>query len=674
MIVLTSSDVLRVTSSSTSPVDAYVAWSDVSDVVAPGRSQTGITTAATTTIATAPAVGVSRKVGSVSLYNRRTGGEQLLEVQVFNGATASSLFSATLQAGEQISYETRRGWQVVGTDGEVKSIGLRGATGATGPKGDKGDPGDDGVGTFAQVAALLATADAPIDFNAQRLVDVGAATASGDAVNLATLQAREGVFNVKDYGALGYRATFTVNPTTNVLTTATPHGMSVGQQVLVDNSGGALPGGTFRTSRYYVIAMPTTTTLRLSDTPSGEAGLGPELDITSAGTGTHRLYADDAAAFTAALAAMQATGGVLFLPRGVFTIGGNVTAFNGAGAGSHFVMRGCGSSSILRFQFTGHASYVFTFTNVDGVVAFEDVCAMGTGTAGDHDFFCGILLQSNGRNVFNRCCFYGVYGLAGVANGSAIEFNGDIMFRDSVFVASRGQTAIVVGDGVRSITFDHTKCLDVGSINGEGVGKVADEGPWVWLKNPQQNDIYGGADAGMVRVVNCRWDEAPRTLFKISTTTPGRRWQMVTIEQSHFLLPHGGCAIDIADCDYVRLLGVEVGSGGNVVAPTGAVLKFSACRLVEMVASHSLPDAGLPGQTVTDPYIQTDADTEVLMMRACDGWDLSLVHAATRRVDLDSCPTITGDLTGGDLAATRATLKQLVTACAAHGINADGTS
>jgi hypothetical protein len=533
-----------------------------------------------------------------------------------------------------------------------------------------------GTVDFASVATALATANAPIDVNAQRIIDVGTATASGDAVSLGVLKSREGVFNVRDYGALALEVTFTVNATTNVLTTASPHGLSVGAHVLMETPGefkdpptGSPPGNTSRTTRYYVRTVPTPTTLTLSLSEGGA-----EHDITSAGTGTHILYSDDAGAFTAALAAMQSTGGVLFLPPGLYTIGDNVEPINGAAAGSHLVFQGCGSSSILRFHFTGHVSYAFTIGNVDGVVAF-DLDVMGSGGAGDHDFFCGFLLQSNGRNAFYRCCFYGLYGLAGLANGSLIEFNGDAMFRDCVIVGSRGQTAIIVGDGVRSVTFDHVKCVDVGALNNRSVGKTADEGPWVWLKNPLQNAVYGGADAGMVRVVNCRWDEAPRTLFKVSTTTPGRRWQMITIEQSQFLLPHGGCAIDVADAEYVRLLGVNVGSGGNAVTATGAVLKFSACRLVEMVATHALPtsEGANPGEYVTDPYIWTDEDTQVLRMTVCDGWDTSLVNAATLFIDSDTRPTITGDLAAGDLAATRATLAQVVAAIAAHGIAVNGT-
>jgi hypothetical protein len=79
--------------------------------------------------------------------------------------------------------------------------------------------------------------------------------------------------------------TVTADAGTNVLTTATAHGLAVGDRVRFTNSGGALPGGITAGTNFFVLTAPTSTTLTLSATDGG-----PVLDITSTGTGTHTIY------------------------------------------------------------------------------------------------------------------------------------------------------------------------------------------------------------------------------------------------------------------------------------------------------------------------------------------------------------------------------------------------
>lgn len=74
--------------------------------------------------------------------------------------------------------------------------------------------------------------------------------------------------------------TFTANATTNELT-AVAHGLEEGQRVYLSTSG-TLPAPLVTTSAYYVIAT-TDDTFKLSLTLGGA-----EIDITSAGTGTHK--------------------------------------------------------------------------------------------------------------------------------------------------------------------------------------------------------------------------------------------------------------------------------------------------------------------------------------------------------------------------------------------------
>lgn len=81
-------------------------------------------------------------------------------------------------------------------------------------------------------------------------------------------------------------AAFTVNTSTNVITTGSAHGLVVGDPVqftTVDN--GVLPTPLSSGRDYFVIAAPSATTLKISE----EYG-GLQLDITTAGTGTNNCY------------------------------------------------------------------------------------------------------------------------------------------------------------------------------------------------------------------------------------------------------------------------------------------------------------------------------------------------------------------------------------------------
>lgn len=76
--------------------------------------------------------------------------------------------------------------------------------------------------------------------------------------------------------------TFTADATTDKLT-AVGHGLQVGYEVVVSNSGGALPTGLAAATRYFV-REATPNTFNLSLEPSGEI-----INITAAGTGTHTV-------------------------------------------------------------------------------------------------------------------------------------------------------------------------------------------------------------------------------------------------------------------------------------------------------------------------------------------------------------------------------------------------
>lgn len=153
MILLTSAQALRVTTTAAVATDCYVSWSDVAAIgagVVPGNKTTPITTATTTTIAAAPAASTYRKVRTVTVYNRHASTAQGVTLFV-DGDTDVTLITVTLLAGEQLSYTDTQGWNVIDSQGRKKGIGQ---------KGDKGDPGEGAgvvdapaAGTFGATAA-----------------------------------------------------------------------------------------------------------------------------------------------------------------------------------------------------------------------------------------------------------------------------------------------------------------------------------------------------------------------------------------------------------------------------------------------------------------------------------------------------------------------------------------
>lgn len=80
-------------------------------------------------------------------------------------------------------------------------------------------------------------------------------------------------------------ATFTVDPTTDIVTTASAHGLAIGDPVQFVNTGGALPAPLQQNVDYFVISIPSSTTFTFS---SNYAGL--IFNVQAVGTGTNTVW------------------------------------------------------------------------------------------------------------------------------------------------------------------------------------------------------------------------------------------------------------------------------------------------------------------------------------------------------------------------------------------------
>jgi hypothetical protein len=104
LILGSSSDLLQVMTGSAGSIDVHASWMDnVAGAVGPGRTNTAITTAATTTVVGSPASGTQRNLKTLHIRNR---GANSNDITVFHtdGTTPVSLQKVTLLAGGTLQY------------------------------------------------------------------------------------------------------------------------------------------------------------------------------------------------------------------------------------------------------------------------------------------------------------------------------------------------------------------------------------------------------------------------------------------------------------------------------------------------------------------------------------------------------------------------------------------
>lgn len=123
MLVLAStSDIIRLTTSTASQIEVHASWGDLTvstGAVDLGRQNTThITTATTTTVVPSPGVGVKRNVRHLNITNDHASQACVVTVEHFDGATAEELIAVTLLAGENL---------VLGEDGRFTHYDANGA-------------------------------------------------------------------------------------------------------------------------------------------------------------------------------------------------------------------------------------------------------------------------------------------------------------------------------------------------------------------------------------------------------------------------------------------------------------------------------------------------------------------------------------------------------------------
>lgn len=117
----TTSKTLEVTTSAAVNTDYVVSYVDMtSSAFTPISAQGTISSAATTTIVSAPAASTQRGIKQISIFNRSTNGAQTVTVKLDVSATEYTLFKATLAAGESLQYSDGSDWKTFDASGKLR--------------------------------------------------------------------------------------------------------------------------------------------------------------------------------------------------------------------------------------------------------------------------------------------------------------------------------------------------------------------------------------------------------------------------------------------------------------------------------------------------------------------------------------------------------------------------
>ncbi len=138
LLLASTSDVLRVVTSDAVTVQVHASYVDLNGTtVTPGRKNTSITTATTTSAVLAPGASTVRNVKFLSIKNVDPSSALIVTIQHFDGSTSVNLEEATLAPGATLTYTEDSGFA-------YKSNGVQGVdpwTGILAGAMNRGDPG-----------------------------------------------------------------------------------------------------------------------------------------------------------------------------------------------------------------------------------------------------------------------------------------------------------------------------------------------------------------------------------------------------------------------------------------------------------------------------------------------------------------------------------------------------
>lgn len=107
-----TSDLVRITTTSTADIEVQASWVDQTTAAfTPGRTNTISTTATTTTVVGSPAASTQRAVTGLKIRNDHASTSCRVTVLHTDGSTSVDLWSGILLAGESVVYDGNRVWR-----------------------------------------------------------------------------------------------------------------------------------------------------------------------------------------------------------------------------------------------------------------------------------------------------------------------------------------------------------------------------------------------------------------------------------------------------------------------------------------------------------------------------------------------------------------------------------
>ena len=118
MLYLTAStDAIQVITGGTQALAVHASWMDlVTGTATPGRTNTAIASAATTSVVAGPSSG-QRNLKTLSIRNKDASASDTITVQHTDGTTVAELIKFTLLAGYTLTYNEGAGWILTDTSG-----------------------------------------------------------------------------------------------------------------------------------------------------------------------------------------------------------------------------------------------------------------------------------------------------------------------------------------------------------------------------------------------------------------------------------------------------------------------------------------------------------------------------------------------------------------------------
>jgi len=198
MLLLTSiTDLLQVVTGQAVTIDVHASWVDnAAGTITPGRTNTAISTATTTTVVGSPGASTQRNLQTLIVRNRDAAASCDVTIKHTDGTTALELFKVTLLAGYELQYLDGIGLVVFNTLGQAMGQGATGIAGAAGaigvslPPSSREESEDDGFPGLRMPSCFLSRAQLSADARGWSFLGTatGATTTVGPVVWLGTFR------------------------------------------------------------------------------------------------------------------------------------------------------------------------------------------------------------------------------------------------------------------------------------------------------------------------------------------------------------------------------------------------------------------------------------------------------------------------------------------------------